>query len=62
MRFEKEPLLFRIVPWFIVICFVAVAAFWAFFAFVAVKATEEIGQQGLKTVIERLWCGANGCK
>lgn len=62
MRLEKEPFLFRAIPWFIGGVFVLVVVSWITVAVLLGKLGDEIGTHGLKAVIESVWCGKDGCK
>ena len=46
MRFEKEPFLFRAIPWIIGIVFIVIVLFLVAVGILAVS----------------VWCGAGGCK
>lgn len=67
MRLDREPFLFRIVPWFIGIVFVLIVLSWIAFGVIAWKATNELSESinnggGIKALVEKVWCGAQGCK
>lgn len=62
VNFDREPLLFRLVPWFIGFVFIVVVLFWIVLGVLAYKGIGEIGEIGLRATVERLWCGPSGCK
>lgn len=62
MKLEKEPLLFRIMPWLVGIWFVLMAVFFVGVVVLIFKVGGEVNEYGLKAAIERVWCGASGCK
>lgn len=65
MLSHKEPFLFRIVPWFIGIVFVIILLYWVAMAalgvFVVNKASQVDTSGGIKPIIEKVWCGHEGC-
>ena len=65
-RFQQSQrrfdIMFRVVTTVIALGFVAIVAFWIFAGFVAVKAVGEVEQQGVKGIVEQIWCGNNNPK
>ena len=57
--------LFKVVPIFIGFVFVMIIGYFIFIGFIAYKAIDTVGDQdysnGLKPVIEKVWCGKPGC-
>lgn len=49
--------IFKLAPWFIGFCFVMVILQIVLVSFVGVKVVSEIGENGLQTVVEKVWCG-----
>ena len=43
----------------IVVCWIAMIAFWIFAGTTAVKAVDQVEQRGLKAVVEQIWFGPN---
>jgi hypothetical protein len=66
-KFEKDfdstsriiKVMFGVAITFIVICWIAMIAFWIFAGTTAIKAADQVEQRGLKAVIEEIWCGPN---
>ena len=60
-RFQQSQrrfdIMFRIVATIIALSFVGIVAFWIFAGTVAFKAVGEIEQQGVKGLVEQIWCG-----
>lgn len=57
-RYEpKGSWLFKVVPIFIAFVFIVVIGSWLAMGYVAIKATNEIDQRGLKSVLEEVWEG-----
>lgn len=53
----------RIVISFITLVFIAIITFWIFAGVFAVKAIDNVGEQGLRGSLEQLWCGKSAdCK
>jgi hypothetical protein len=50
------------IKWVIAIYIACVAVFIVAIVVVTVKLGAEISNVGLKTVIDRVWCGRGGCK
>jgi hypothetical protein len=49
--------LFKVVPWFIGFVFVLILLYWIVVGVILVKSADAINEQGLRGVIERIWCG-----
>ena len=43
----------------IVVCWIAMIAFWIFAGTTAIKAADQVEQRGLKAVVEQIWFGPN---
>ena len=60
-RFQQSQrrfdIMFRIVATIIALSFVGIVAFWIFAGTVAFKAVGEIEHQGVKGLVEQIWCG-----
>lgn len=41
----------------IIIVFVMIMSFWSLVGYTAVEAKSQIKEKGLKTLVERVWCG-----
>lgn len=54
---RRFDIMFRVVSVIIGIVFIAVIAGWIFAGTVAYKAVDAVEEQGLKSVIENIWCG-----
>ena len=53
----------RIIITFITLVFIAIITFWIFAGVFAVKAVDNVGEQGLRGALEQLWCGKSvDCK
>jgi hypothetical protein len=52
-------IIFGVAVTVIVIFWIAMISFLIFAGSTAVKASDQIGQRGLKAVIEEIWCGPN---
>lgn len=59
---SRFKVIFGIASALIVLTFIGIIAFWAFVGTVAFKAADEINQNGVKGVIEDVWCGKKGCE
>lgn len=60
---RRFDFMFRIVATFIVLTFVGIICFWVFAGVLAVKAVDQVGDQGVRGVVESLWCGKSpDCK
>jgi len=49
---------------FIVFCFIMVLAWWGFIGFLGYKTVSVVGSDefhGVKPIIEKAWCGKEGC-
>ena len=57
-NFDMMGWLFKLVPAFIVFCFVAVIVSWIFLAVTGVKVLNTVNDKGLKSVVERVWEGS----
>lgn len=60
---RRFDIMFRIIATMIAVVFVAIVAFWVFVGVLAVDAVSEIEQHGVKSVVEKIWCGQDnqGC-
>jgi ABC-type phosphate transport system permease subunit len=60
-RFQQSQrrfdIMFRIVATIIALSFVGIVAFWIFAGTMVFKAAGEIEQQGVKGLVEQIWCG-----
>lgn len=66
-RFKRSQrrfdIMFNIVATFIGLGFVATVIFWIFAGVLAVNTVDQVGDQGIRGVIEKLWCGkTEDCK
>jgi hypothetical protein len=60
---RRFDFMFRIVATVIALTFVGTILFWIFAGYVAVKTVDQVGDQGVRGVVEQLWCGKNpDCK
>lgn len=50
-------IMFRIIATIVFLAFIVIIGFWIFAGTMAVKAAGEIEQQGVKSVVEQIWCG-----
>ncbi len=68
-HFDKQQrfhdMLQKFVIGFIAFVFLAIIAYWIFVAVLVVKVADKAGEQdfsnGIKPVIEKMWCGKPGC-
>lgn len=51
--------IFGVASTFIALIIIAIIAFWIFAGVTAIKAADQVEQNGLKSVIENIWCGPN---
>lgn len=60
---RTHRIMFRIIATLIALTFVGIVAFWIFAGTMAVKAVGQIEEQGVKGIVEQIWCGKNdsGC-
>lgn len=49
--------LHKIVPYFIALVFVFIVCSWIFMGVIAYKGATSINENGVKGVVEQLWCG-----
>jgi hypothetical protein len=56
--------MFKVIPWFIGFVFVVIILFWIVAGILVYKGATAVGDQGVRGVVERLWCGekATDCK
>lgn len=48
---------------FFILIFVSIISIWIFGAVLAYKVVDTVGEQGLKNVVEQVWCGKDeDCK
>lgn len=58
-KFNKKDgdWIFKIVPWFIGFVFICILTGWIVFGVIASKVFSEVSDEGLKSVVENVWCG-----
>ena len=60
---RRFDFMFRVVATIIALVFVGIVCFWIFAGALAVKAVDQVGEQGVRGVVEQLWCGKSpDCK
>lgn len=56
-------IMFRVIATIVALGFVGIVCFWIFAGVLAVKAADQVGEQGVRGVVEQLWCGKSvDCK
>jgi hypothetical protein len=65
-QFDKDKarfdMMFKVAMTFIMITFVVILLYWIIVGYLAVKVSSNVDfSQGIKPVIETLWCGKPGC-
>lgn len=58
----KNDWLFKVVPFFIAFCFVAIFVWWAVIAVLGYAIAKDVQSNGLQGVVNQVWCGDRGCK
>lgn len=66
-RFQQSQrrfdIMFRVVSTLIAVVFVCIVLFWIGMGVLAVKTVDSVGENGVRGVVEQLWCGKNqDCK
>lgn len=67
-RFQRNDFIFkfmfRAITAFIIVVFLAIISFWIMIGVLTYKAADQVGEHGLHTVLEQIWCGKNttNCK
>lgn len=56
---RRHDIMFRIIMGFCLVVFLIVISFWIFAGVTAYKAIDQIESQGVKSLVEQIWCGKN---
>jgi hypothetical protein len=60
---RRHDIMFRVISTIVALTFVGIVCFWIFAGVLAVNAVDQVGEQGVRGVVEQLWCGKTAdCK